>query len=144
VSKELNREPTPEPIESEEERVARETQENEAGYVGVQALVRGVLVRERARGVRWRLARAERGVLGVQSAVRGGLVRAVFAQHLREYRETAEWITQVPSIGDHTDGRYKLRPGEFWCELRLGRSVGNWDARSRFSLRCSRAFGGSF
>jgi len=95
VSKELKREPTPEPEESEEERLERETQENLSSYVALQSLVRGILVRDRVNDVRFRLRRRETGIVKVQSQIRGAMVRMVFTDHLREYRRTIEWVTQA-------------------------------------------------
>jgi Ras GTPase-activating-like protein IQGAP2/3 len=95
VSRELAKEPTPEPEETEEQRIDRELHECLPIIVELQAMMRGVKVRDRLRRMKNRLRRAERSVTGLQSLVRGQIVRAVFQDHLKDYRTTVDWATMV-------------------------------------------------
>lgn len=61
----------------------------------LQALIRGGEVRSRMQQRRNRLRRAERAVVGLQSLIRGQMVRALFVDHLRDYRSTVHWATLV-------------------------------------------------
>jgi hypothetical protein len=95
VSRELAREPTPEPVETEAERVERELSGCEGEVRRLQAAARGVVGRRRVGRLRGRLRRAERGVVGLQSLIRGVSVREMFAGHLQSYRRSVEWSTMV-------------------------------------------------
>jgi Ras GTPase-activating-like protein IQGAP2/3 len=100
VSRELAKEPTPEPEETDEERISRELGDHEHEIVELQALIRGGEVRSLLQRRRSRLRRAERGVVGLQSLIRGQMVRALFVDHLRDYRTTVDWATMVLSPGE--------------------------------------------
>lgn len=95
VSRELAREPTPEPEETDEQRIDRELHECEHVIVELQAQMRGVGVRDRLKRTKNRLRRAERGIVGLQSVIRGEMVRVLFDDHLKSYRESVEWATMV-------------------------------------------------
>lgn len=95
VSRELAKEPTPEPEETEEQRISRELNDHEHEIVGFQAAIRGSEVRERLRRRRNRLRRAEAGIVQLQSLIRGQMVRALFVDHLKDYRTTVDWATMV-------------------------------------------------
>jgi Ras GTPase-activating-like protein IQGAP2/3 len=96
VSRELAKEPTPEPEETEEQRIDRELTECEDVIVELQAVIRGVDVRDRLRRMKNRLRRAERGIIGLQSIAKGQMVRSIFEDHLQHYRASVEWVTMVP------------------------------------------------
>jgi Ras GTPase-activating-like protein IQGAP2/3 len=98
VSRELAREPTPEPEETDEQRIDRELNECEHIIIELQALMRGAEVRDRLKRTKNRLRRAERGVVGLQSLVRGEMIRFVFDDHLKRYRESVDWATMVSDI----------------------------------------------
>jgi Ras GTPase-activating-like protein IQGAP2/3 len=95
VSRELAKEPTPEPEETEEDRISRELLDCEDSIVEVQAAMRGLAARDRLARKMNRLKRAEKGVVALQSLVRGQMVRALFDDHLRDYRTSVEWATMV-------------------------------------------------
>lgn len=95
VSRELAKEPTPEPEETEDQRIDRELHECIPIIVNIQSMMRGVRVRDRFRRMKNRLRRAERGVIGLQSLVRGQTVRMVFDDHLKDYRASMDWAMKV-------------------------------------------------
>lgn len=95
VGRELAKEPTPEPEETEEERVDRELNECEDSIIRVQTLARGIRVREEVKRTKGRLRRAQDGVVGLQSYARGALVRRVFNEHIQSYRESKGWAIKV-------------------------------------------------
>ena len=95
VSRELAKEPTPEPQETDQQRIERELQECQGSIVELQAVMRGVGVRDRMRRMKNRLRRSERSIVEVQALVRGRLVRDVFQEHLLHYRESVNWATMV-------------------------------------------------
>jgi len=70
-------------------------QDHEHEIAELQALIRGGEVRSCIQRRRNRLRRAERGVVGLQSLIRGQMVRALFVDHLRDYRSTVDWDTLV-------------------------------------------------
>jgi Ras GTPase-activating-like protein IQGAP2/3 len=98
VSRELAREPTPEPEETEEQRIDRDLHDCDHVIVELQALMRGVGVRDRLKRTKNRLRRAERGIVGLQSLVRGEMVRVLFDDHLKRYRKSVEWATMVSKL----------------------------------------------
>lgn len=61
----------------------------------LQALIRGREARSCIQRKSNRLRRAEREVVGLQSLIRGQMVRALFVDHLRDYRSTVDWATLV-------------------------------------------------
>src|SRR6266496_2353029 len=91
VSRELAKEPTPEPEETEEQRIDRELHECIPIIIDLQSMMRGVRVRDRFRRMKNRLRRAERSIVGLQSLVRGQIVRIVFDDHLKDYRASMDW-----------------------------------------------------
>ena len=95
VSRELAKEPTPEPEETEEQRVDRELHECQKNIVELQAAIRGVSVRDRMRRLKNRLRRSEQGFVTLQALVRGQMVRDVFQDHLISYRQSVKWATMV-------------------------------------------------
>ena len=95
VSRELAKEPTPEPEETEEDRIERELHEVEDTIIELQSAVRGALVRDRVRWINAKLNRCESGIIGLQSIFRGQTVRALFKEHLHDYRTTVNWATMV-------------------------------------------------
>jgi len=97
VSRELAKEPTPEPEETEEQRIDRELHECIPIIIDLQSMMRGVRVRDRFRRMKNRLRRAERSIVGLQSLVRGQIVRIVFDDHLKDYRASMDWAMKVVS-----------------------------------------------
>ena len=97
VSRELAKEPTPEPEETEEQRIDRELHECIPIVIHLQCMMRGVRVRDRFRRMKNRLRRAERNIVGLQSLVRGQMVRIVFDDHLKDYRASMDWAMKVVS-----------------------------------------------
>jgi Ras GTPase-activating-like protein IQGAP2/3 len=73
--------PEPEPVESEEERVARELGENELEIIDLQGQVRGALVRMRLGHTMQQLWDAEGLFIELQSMIRGD-----FARQISQYR----------------------------------------------------------
>jgi hypothetical protein len=63
--------------------------------VELQAAMRGLGVRDRLARKKNRLKRAEKGVVALQSLVRGQMIRALFDDHLKDYRTSVEWATMV-------------------------------------------------
>lgn len=118
VSRELAKEPTPEPEETDEERIDRELHECIPIIVNIQSMMRGVRVRDRFRRMKNRLRRAERGVIGLQSLIRGQMVRIIFDDHLKDYRGSMDWATKVVHLKVNSDFRFKLVLEEFWRGLR--------------------------
>lgn len=105
VSRELAKEPTPEPEETEDERIKRELHDHEQEIVGLQAVIRGNEVRSWLQRKRNRLRRAERDIVALQSFIRGQMVRALFVDHLRDYRTSVEWATRVIFCSIPVSGR---------------------------------------
>jgi Ras GTPase-activating-like protein IQGAP2/3 len=97
VGKELAKEPTPEPEETEQERIDRELRDCEASIIAVQAVARGSRVRDDVRRTKNRLRRMQEGIVGAQSLARGFLVRGVFEDHIQSYRQSKQWAIKVPS-----------------------------------------------
>ena len=95
VGRELAKESTPEPEETEEERIDRELKECGRSIVGAQAAARGLLVRDDVCRTRNRLRRAQEVVVRVQCVARGFLVRQVFKDHVQSYRQSKEWAIMV-------------------------------------------------
>ena len=95
VSRELAKEPTPEPEETDQERITRELQDHEREIMELQAVIRGNEVRSWLQRKRNRMRRAERDIVALQSLIRGQMVRALFVDHLRDYRTTVDWTTMV-------------------------------------------------
>lgn len=95
VSRELAIEPSPEPEETEEERIKRELHECEYTITRLQARIRGIEVREHIQRTKNRLRRAEKGIVGLQSVIRGQTVRWIFDDHLRDYRTSVAWAIMV-------------------------------------------------
>jgi hypothetical protein len=61
----------------------------------LQAVIRGNEVRSWLQRKRNRMRRAERDIVALQSLIRGQMVRALFVDHLRDYRTTVDWTTMV-------------------------------------------------
>jgi Ras GTPase-activating-like protein IQGAP2/3 len=95
VGRELAKEPTPEPEETEEERVDRELDDCKENIIHVQAAARGIMVRDDVRRTKNRLRRAQEGIVTFQSIARGFLVREVFNDHIQTYRESKQWAIMV-------------------------------------------------
>lgn len=108
MSRELAKEPTPEPEETEEERIQRELGETEDSVKELQAAIRGMMTRERIMWTRARLERCEKGVVQLQSVIRGQMVRNLFKDHLQNYRATVDWATLVSTIEISVNCRSKL------------------------------------
>ena len=117
VSRELAKEPTPEPEETEEERIARELHDHEHFIVKLQAMARGGEVRDYIRRMKNRLRRAERGVVAMQSVIRGQMVRNIFDDHLKDYRMSVEWATMVLLLEIVLTARFKHVQEGSWQEL---------------------------
>ena len=98
VSRELQKEPTPEPEETEEKRIDRELHECKHEILEMQACIRGVLVRGSVSRLRSRLRKVEPDVVGLQSLIRGQMVRGIFEDHLRAYQSSVQWATMVPTF----------------------------------------------
>ena len=76
-------EPEPEPVESEEDRIARELNENESNILDMQAQIRGALVRIQLGNQMQGLWDAEELLVDLQSRIRGD-----WARQISDYRMT--------------------------------------------------------
>ncbi|KAI0473601.1 hypothetical protein GGR56DRAFT_539611 [Xylariaceae sp. FL0804] len=74
--------PTPEPEETEEERIDRELSENEAIIIDLQAQVRGALVRMRLAEVMQQLWDSEGWLVDLQARIRGDWTRQIMGYRL--------------------------------------------------------------
>jgi Ras GTPase-activating-like protein IQGAP2/3 len=79
-------EPTPEPEETEEERVDRELAENESSIVNVQAQIRGALVRMRLGNTMEKLWNSEDWLIDLQARIRGDFARQIIDYRLQMRR----------------------------------------------------------
>jgi Ras GTPase-activating-like protein IQGAP2/3 len=86
MSADFGVEPTPEPEETEEERIDRELVEHEATIVDLQAQIRGALVRIRLGETMSQLWDAEDAVTRLQSRLRGDWTREVMEYRLQMRR----------------------------------------------------------
>ncbi|KAH9892046.1 hypothetical protein F4778DRAFT_784793 [Xylariomycetidae sp. FL2044] len=74
--------PTPEPEETEEERIDRELSENEAAIVDFQAQVRGALLRMQLANVMQELWDSEEWLVDLQARIRGDWTRQIMGYRL--------------------------------------------------------------
>jgi Ras GTPase-activating-like protein IQGAP2/3 len=79
-------ESTPEPEETEEERIDRELGENEDAIIALQTQIRGALVRMRLGGTMQHLWDSEDWLIDLQSRIRGDWIRQVIAYRLQMRR----------------------------------------------------------
>ncbi|RYO76569.1 hypothetical protein DL766_005483 [Monosporascus sp. MC13-8B] len=79
--------PTPEPEETEEERIDRELSENEAVILDLQAQIRGAVLRMRLADVMQHLWGVEEFIIDFQSRVRGDWARQIvdYRQQMRKF-----------------------------------------------------------
>ncbi|KAJ9152149.1 Ras GTPase-activating-like protein rng2 [Pleurostoma richardsiae] len=82
----LGVEPTPEPEETEEERIDRELAENEGTVLDLQAQMRGALVRMRLGNVMQQLWGSEDWLIDLQARVRGDWTRQIINYRLQMRR----------------------------------------------------------
>ncbi|CAJ2500174.1 Uu.00g030270.m01.CDS01 [Anthostomella pinea] len=75
--------PTPEPEETEEERIDRELAENETTVIDLQAQMRGAMVRMRLADVMQRLWDSEEQVIDLQARIRGDWTRQIMGYRLQ-------------------------------------------------------------
>jgi Ras GTPase-activating-like protein IQGAP2/3 len=83
-------EATPEPEETEQERIERELTENEGYIADTQAQIRGALVRIRLAKTMSKLWNAEEGIIELQSRIRGDFARQVLDYRLQMRRFAVE------------------------------------------------------
>ena len=81
-------EPSPEPEETEDERIERELGENEGSIIDVQAQMRGALARLRLGSAMQRLWNSESWIADLQARIRGDFARQVFDYRLSMQRST--------------------------------------------------------
>ncbi|KPI37079.1 Ras GTPase-activating-like protein rng2 [Cyphellophora attinorum] len=79
-------EPEPEPVESEEDRIARELHEQEGTIADIQSQIRGALVRLRLGDTMQNLWDDEQLLIDLQSRIRGGWARQVIDYRLQMQR----------------------------------------------------------
>ncbi|KAH8682519.1 RasGAP-like protein [Xylariales sp. PMI_506] len=79
-------EPTPEPEETEEERIDRELAENEAAVLDLQAQMRGAMVRMRLANIMNNLWDSEDWIIDLQARIRGDFTRQVMDYRLQMRR----------------------------------------------------------
>ncbi|KAH8899377.1 hypothetical protein GQ53DRAFT_308702 [Thozetella sp. PMI_491] len=104
-------EPTPEPEETEEERIDRELAENEASIVDLQAQIRGALVRMRLGTTMQRLWDAENWLVDFQARIRGDWTRQVVSYRL-EMRQFAVGLQSV--VRGYLVRRRQMQKERFW------------------------------
>ncbi len=104
-------EPTPEPEETEEERIDRELAENEGSVVDLQAQIRGALVRMKLGETMQRLWDAEHWLVDLQSLVRGDWTRQIVTYRL----EMRQFAVQLQSVArGFLVRRGQMQKERFW------------------------------
>ena len=104
-------EATPEPEETEEERVERELAENESSIVDLQAQMRGALIRMRLGTTMQDLWDAEHWLVDLQSQIRGDWTRQIVTYRLEMKRFA---VGLQSSIRGYLVRRREMNKEKFW------------------------------
>ncbi|KAI5810391.1 hypothetical protein BZA77DRAFT_254940 [Pyronema omphalodes] len=101
----------PEPVESEEDRVNRELKEMESAILGLQAWIRGSMLRMRLGDLMEELWDAEYSIMFLQARIRGMFARTAYNYHA----DVSSWASTIQAQARGFLARQQFREQQKYC-----------------------------